>query len=117
MVITLPLPHKLLSPNARPHHMALARVKKNHRIDAMMTALGEMSQPAPKWEKATALCRFYFKDKRKRDKDNALASLKSYFDGLADAGVVVNDCGITHAPSEFHVDAENPRVEIQIEES
>ena len=41
---------------------------------------------------------FRFGDKRRRDKDNLLASLKAAFDGLTDAGVWTDDSEATYLP-------------------
>jgi Holliday junction resolvase RusA-like endonuclease len=63
---------------------------------------------------ASVQCRFYFATKRRRDGDNLLASMKSCFDGLVDAGVFTDDSGLTHLPVMQAKDAKNPRVEIHI---
>lgn len=44
--------------------------------------------------------------KRKADRDNAQASLKSTFDGFADARVIEDDCGFIHHPVQFTVGPE-----------
>lgn len=41
---------------------------------------------------------------RRRDRDNLLASLKAAFDGIADAGLVENDAGLTHLPVHIVID-------------
>lgn len=115
MTITLPLPHKHLSPNARCHWRAKARAVKNYRTAA--TAAAIIAQHGERWEwgESSVLCRFYFKDARARDSDNLLASMKSAFDGLADAGIVENDRDFDHRPVWKSKDKANPRVEIEIE--
>ena len=45
----------------------------------------------------------------------AEAMLKSAFDGMVDAGLMVNDSGLDHKRATFAVDAARPRVEITIE--
>ena len=40
---------------------------------------------------------------RRRDRDNHQAMCKSYCDGFADAGVIVNDSGFIQNPVEFAV--------------
>jgi len=64
---------------------------------------------------ARVTARFFFRNRRRRDRDNLLASLKPAFDGLADAGVVGNDSGMVHMPVEQYVDRTNPRVELVVE--
>ena len=59
--------------------------------------------------------RFFFKTRRRRDRDNLLASLKAAFDGLADAGLVADDSGLIHMPVEQYIDRADPRVELVVE--
>lgn len=115
LVITLPLPRKALSPNARGHWSSKARAVKAYRTLAWAESLAH--DPAPRWARATAQASFFFMDARSRDGDNLLASLKSAFDGLADAGIVANDSGITHLPPKLGTDKARPRVEIEIWET
>ena len=64
---------------------------------------------------ARVTSKFFFRDRRRRDRDNLLASLKPAFDGIADARVVTNDSGMIHMPVEQYVDRPDPRVEIMVE--
>ena len=57
---------------------------------------------------------FFWPDKRRRDKDNAVASLKAAFDGLQDGGVIENDAELDINVAIFHVDHAHPRVELII---
>jgi Holliday junction resolvase RusA-like endonuclease len=57
---------------------------------------------------------WYAKTATHPDPDNALAMLKPYFDGLADAGVLANDRNLAHNPIRFEKDKTNPRVEVTI---
>lgn len=120
LTVTLPLPPRELSPNftvgSRGGRMGKAAKIKKYRHCAYTMAQSAIGRKmAPRWEAATAQATFYVKDKRRRDADNALASLKAAFDGLKDAGVVADDSGITHLPVRFVVDRANPRVEIRLE--
>lgn len=113
LTIVLPLPNKILSPNARPHWAAKAKAVKAHRRDAWLLCCSTLSQNR-RWTKATIQYTFYWKSKNKRDDDNAVAMCKAYRDGIADSGVVVNDSAFsTLAPVMLH-DKKNPRVEICI---
>lgn len=124
MVITLPLPHPHLSPNSRVHHMVKARVKRTARLLAKLEASNAMLRQDLEthretvwgWRSATVRCRFYFRQDRRRDADNLLASMKSYFDGLTDSGLIADDSGLTHLPVFVARDGTNPRVEIEITE-
>lgn len=114
IIITLPLPHKSLSPNARCHWRAKAKAVKSYRAQAGLEVMAETCGEKWKWPTATVQCTFYFKDARKRDKDNLLASMKSAFDGLEDAGLVANDNDFTHLPVRIEKDKINPRVVVEI---
>lgn len=88
-MIELPWPPKELSPNARIHFHAKGRAVKAYREQAYwLTKAAGLLAPA---EGGIAL-RFDFHppDKRKRDLDNMLASIKAGVDGIADA-LEVND--------------------------
>lgn len=89
MNVTLPWPPKELSPNAREHFHAKARIAKAYREQAYrMTKAAGLTAPT---EGGIAL-RFDFHppDKRRRDLDNMLNSIKAAVDGIADA-MEVND--------------------------
>lgn len=87
MQVVLPWPPKELSPNARQHWAALARVKKQYRTACWALTKKAMAEAgidlgAPKSEVHLV---FVPPDRRNRDADNMLASMKSGLDGLADA--------------------------------
>jgi Holliday junction resolvase RusA-like endonuclease len=118
--ITLPLPHKSLSPNytvgSRGARLGKAAQTKKYRQAACTEvcydiAAGLVSRG---WKAAEVQCTFYYKDVRRRDKDNALASMKAAFDGIADAGLVSDDSALTYLPVIMLKSKENPRVEIEI---
>ena len=112
IIIVLPLPDKCLSPNARVHWAKKAKVVKAYRERAKWFCSLEVYRLKKPWQKAKYTARFYFPDNRRRDADNAIASIKSALDGVADAGLVVNDSGLWPERPEFHIDKENPRLEI-----
>lgn len=92
--ITLPLPPKELSPNARVHWAAKARAVKGYREYAWAEAKRLIGRDAaPKWKNATAQATFHFLTFARRDKDNFQAMLKPAFDGIRDAGIIDDDCG------------------------
>lgn len=111
--ITLPLPPRELSPNARAHWATKARATKRYRQAACVEAV-LAGVPAVPWTKATVQLRFHFRTAARRDRDNLLASMKAAFDGLADAGVVADDHGLTHLPVELVTGSADPRVEMVI---
>ena len=85
--VVLPWPPKELSPNARLHHMALHRAKKAYRTACWLQArkAGMSAATLLGAEEADVHLVFYPPDKRNRDADNMLASMKAGLDGLADA--------------------------------
>lgn len=101
--VELPWPASCLSPNARSHWRKIADAKSAARMLAKFVALDAINRAG--WPKhvtdAKTQITFIAKDSRKRDGDNHLSMCKAYLDGLADAGVIANDCGFTHAPVKF----------------
>lgn len=83
MRIILPWPTKDLSPNARGHWAIKARAKKAYRADCSAQArsqgMGRMDA-----ERLHLKITFVPPNRRARDLDNMLASLKSGLDGLCD---------------------------------
>ena len=119
VTITLPLPHRCLSPNARVHYMVKSKHTKAYRMKARDTAMFEgmgvtSLRGAWYWPSASVQATFYFKDARRRDRDNLLASCKAVFDGIADAGLVANDADFTYMPVKIEKDAKRPRLELLI---
>jgi crossover junction endodeoxyribonuclease RusA len=114
ITITLPLPDKCLSPNARVHWAKKAKVVKSYREVAQWAAFKKMNPSPVKWQNATYKALFYFPDARRRDADNAIASIKSALDGVADAGLVVNDSGLWPDRPTIAKDKDNPRIMITI---
>jgi crossover junction endodeoxyribonuclease RusA len=91
------------SPNARSHWAAKANATSRLRALARAAALALPADSRQLWASANARVVLGVPDRRRRDTDNIIASCKAVFDGLADAGVVLDDCGFTHHP---------PRVEV-----
>lgn len=116
VTITLPLPPKALSPNARVHWAAKHRATRAARGRAKIEALRAIGHAAsPCWPTASARVTVYAKTRQRRDRDNLLASCKAYFDGIADAGVLADDSGLVHQPLRIELDRANPRLVIEIE--
>lgn len=114
LTVQVAIPARVLSPNARVHWAVKAKANKKARIEswaAAQIAMHEANENGA-WREATCQVHWYARDQRRRDKDNALASLKATFDGLVDAGLLHDDSALTHLPLVFFVDAKNPRVEL-----
>lgn len=117
--ITLALPDKHLRPNHKPFSkggcIAKARATKEYRIAAYWHVRKLVGNPGPMWRQAVARAVWYLgKGAKILDDDNALASLKAAFDGMQDAGLVVDDRGIRHLSPIWVRDIKNPRVEIEV---
>ena len=117
LTITLPLPAAGLSPNSRLHWAAKSRLVRDYRGAAAIVTRDAMNRAKIKggWERATVRPVFYKRVNRRADADNALSSLKAAIDGLADAGLIRDDSGLTYLPVEFRVDSRSPRVELVVE--
>ena len=89
MQITLPWPGRELSPNSRVHWAAKAKVAKSYRKTAWALSRHARRHLADGLPVKVSI-EFCPPDKRGRDLDNCLASLKSGLDGVADA-LQVND--------------------------
>lgn len=115
LTITLPLPPRILSPNARPHHHAKARAVKAARCAAKLECMALL--PAgykPRFPKGTAQVEWIAKTRVHPDGDNALATCKAVFDGITDSGFLADDKELTHQPVRFGVDKANPRLVVTI---
>lgn len=87
--ILLPWPPKELSPNARVHWRKRAARAKAYRADCGWLTL-HADPDVPDEGPIPVSVRFCEPDKRRRDTDNLLASIKAGLDGVADA-LHVND--------------------------
>lgn len=88
--ILLAWPDKGLSPNARLHYHALARLKAAAREEAMWSTKAAIPIKARQAiaqgdEPIRLTLTFIPPDRRPRDADNCIASLKAALDGIADA--------------------------------
>lgn len=119
LTIILPLPVKVLSPNcavATPGgRFAKAAAIKKYRRQAREAVEAEQIETAP-WAEVKVDVAFHFPDRRRRDQDNAAASLKAVYDGVVDAGLVMDDDykHMKRRAPVFLVDYDYPRVELTI---
>lgn len=82
--ITLPWPSRALSPNARVHWSKRASAAKKYRQDCCILSHAAGCR-ALNAARLTVEITFHPPDKRRRDTDNLLSSLKGGLDGIADA--------------------------------
>lgn len=85
VTFTLPFPAKALWPNGRAHWAEKARAVKSHRGTAWAVAnLNGATRADPEGRVSIAVT-VHPKTRHPIDRDNCVASLKSYIDGIADA--------------------------------
>ncbi len=115
-IITLPIPPKVLHPNARTrNHKYRAVMIKKARGEAMaLTIASGIRVTGP----ATLHASWYFNQRRfsRHDDDNLTAWLKASRDGIADA-LGIDDKLLSMGTHTQDKDATNPRVEITIKET
>ena len=95
--VTFGWPQRELSPNWRGHWSKKAKAAKAYRLDCFYLAK-EAGITAPAEGQIALRIEFVPPDRRPRDLDNMLASVKSGLDGLAEA-LKVNDKRFTLALS------------------
>ena len=119
VTIVLPLPPSILSPNrptgSRGGRFARAAASKRYRRLAKEATLAERIESGP-WTRATVQATFVHKQKRRRDDVNHLGMLKSAYDGIVEAGLLVDDDSehLTTLPAVFRVEKAS-RVELKFE--
>lgn len=104
LIVDLPLPPRQVAANAAGSWHGKARAKAEQRQVAKTAGLATLErveghEPLAAFE---VEYRFRFHTRRKRDLDNLVFSMKSSLDGLGDAGLFVDDCGLVA----LHVRAE-----------
>lgn len=120
LTVVLRIPDRDLHPNARVHWGKKQRLTREARQRACIAAKDAIGShklfrgEAPWWERAEVWITFYFPDKRRRDADGLLSWCKAYLDGIADAGVVANDSGLSFQPVGTEIDRETPCVRFLI---
>ena len=113
--LVLPLPNRALSPNARVHHFAKRSAARKARRLACEGCQDRELFGLP-WTSCKVEVYLYHKQMRRRDIDNAVAMLKSTYDGIVDAGVVVDDTPeiMQREWPKFGQDKQQPRMEVVI---
>jgi len=100
LVVELPLPN--FSPNSRGHWGKRHRLTQAYRNDARLAAKVAMMKICrpPMWDRVTIQATFHKPSSRAKlsDADNLIGSLKPAIDGIQDAGIIVNDSGVTWLP-------------------
>jgi crossover junction endodeoxyribonuclease RusA len=111
--VTLPLPSRDLSPNARVHWARKSRVTTAARRKASMAYLiAALPRSLGKRDLLLEWV-FYWPDRRRRDDDNALASTKAYRDALA-KHLGCDDNQFKTLGARMEADPEEPHLELII---
>lgn len=86
MIVILDWPPKELNPNKRLHWTKVAKAKRAYRAQGFIQTVNAMNHYQEKIsDKPSVHIEFSPPDRRKRDWDNMLASMKAGLDGIADA--------------------------------
>lgn len=113
-VVVVPWPHRYLSPNSRINWQAKAQISRRARLTAKLLAkerFGCGNQAAPIDDYIEVQLIAHPRDKRKRDEDNIIASMKATLDGIADA-LCVNDASFHFKELEFAETKRPPDIEV-----
>lgn len=116
VTVSLPLPDRCLSPNARTHWAIRSKAAKRQHAVAFFETVEVLEMPGVTFQPSETIgvrCRWFFRDRRRRDADNLLASMKHAFDGIAEA-LGVDDRTFVHWPAEIGYDRDRPRVEVSL---
>jgi len=116
VTICLPIPDRCLSPNARSHWAVRSKAAKRQHAVAFFDTVEVLEMPGVTFQPAETngvRCRWFFRDRRRRDADNLLASMKHAFDGIAEA-LGVDDRTFVHWPAVIGYDRDRPRVEVDL---
>ena len=122
ITFTFPWPPKELSPNVARglHWRTKASATKQYRRDCYYDARDSawpIESPPLLRSPVLATTTFHVKDKQRRDIGNMEAALKPLWDGIVDAGILVDDDykHLRHGESKVVVGKEK-RVEVTLEE-
>ena len=116
ITITLPLPARELSPNARVHWARKAKAARSAKIGAYALTVNKYGKAIIPWRKARIQIRWYHKTLRFPDNDNCIGWCKAYRDGMCAAGYLQDDRDIKEISIDINKDSANPRVEITLSE-
>lgn len=118
LTIVLPLPRPALMPNSRCHWRAKNTAAARSRRDAFLAARLAMGETwGDPGDYAVVEITYYHKQTRRRDADNFIAVLKPTFDGLVDAGVLLDDHHLAPLPPRFEKDPEDPRLVLRVNDA
>ena len=85
------LPDSELNPNKRLHFRKLAAHKRAAKEEMIARIREQVKGPYTALDKAHITITWITKDKRRRDIDNLMASMKPYIDGLVFEQILIDD--------------------------
>jgi len=117
ITVTVAIPSNKLSPHAKGHWRSKSVPTKASRAAAVIASLNAMGDQGfnrpPLWKKARLHIKAYFPTACRWDQLNFIGACKAAIDGCADAGIVVNDNGVSMGSVDTSlIDKANPRVEL-----
>ena len=96
MIVTLPYPPAILSPNARPHWAERAKAVKAYRNECGFELL---AQGVNHMDSVSLTLTFCPPDRRRRDRDNAIHAFKAGQDAIGDiTGIDDSQFSVTYTP-------------------
>jgi len=110
--VVLPLPPMALRPNGRPGKWDKIKAVAQAREMAAYTTAQALKSKRPGWTGANVFLTVYLTSRRGSDTGNWIASCKAHEDGIADAGLVMNDSGNVWQPVAVEADRTCPRIEL-----
>jgi hypothetical protein len=117
LVVDLALPSRACLPNVRANRYARIAATERDRTDACFTALQAIVAhlgASPHWARAEATVQFRWPNRIRRDTSNYFAGMKPQWDGLVDAGLLLDDeWVIWHIPLPV-VERKHPGVTVTI---
>ena len=114
VMVTLPLPPKELSPNARAHFRKKMRATKYYRAWSKISALAVKDGVCLK-DPTMVINAFWPNRTRIMDDDNLVACMKPARDGCQDAGLYLDDREVKLRGVVQQCDHEDPRIELVFE--
>lgn len=85
--VSLPWPPPVLNPNSRAHWRLKAKAAAAHKSDCRYLCQSR-DISALRWDRAAVRITFCPPDRRRRDRDNMIASCKALLDGVASASCI-----------------------------
>ncbi len=91
LTVRLPFPDPKLSPNGRHHYLVKNAAFQAAKDGAVVAIRATGAVVAGREQPIRMIAHFRCPDKRRRDLDNLLASIKPYIDALVQCGVIDDD--------------------------